>query len=178
MRARMLAEACGDRRGGRHAALFAHHLEGVRDLATQLLVARLEERPGGVVVGHGLGREHDERLHDAGTLRVEDRGAHEVPEQRHAVGDVLLFEIGDVRLVAVAEHLQEQLILRSEVVEDAGVGHPDLIGDLDEGAVGVAFTPEDLDRRVEDLAPSSEGFRPRTRLPTQSRHGRHPPFPC
>jgi len=55
--------------------------------------------------------------------------ADEVAEHVDAAGDVLPVEAGDVALVAVAQHLEQQVVLGLGVVEYPGVGHVDLLGD-------------------------------------------------
>lgn len=75
-----------------------------------------------------------------------------MPEQVQPVGDVLSLEPGHVGLIAVEQHLEQQLVLRAEVMEDAGVRHPDLVGDVSERAVRKALAAEDLDGGIEDVA--------------------------
>ena len=52
-----------------------------RDLAPKGLVALAEEVLCGVVIRHGLGGKHRERLDDSGALLVEFGGGDEVPEK-------------------------------------------------------------------------------------------------
>ena len=87
---------------------------------------------------------------------------------------MLLFEVGDVGLVPVLEDLQQELILRPEVVEDSGVGHPHLVRDVLERSAGESLAAEDLDRGVEDVAPAGEGLGPGARLPSRTCHDRRP----
>jgi hypothetical protein len=72
---------------------------------------------------------------------------------------VLLREFCDVCLIAVGQHLEQQLLLRSEVVEHSRMGDADLLGDVGQGAVRRPFVAEDLDRGLEDLLAFREGRR-------------------
>jgi hypothetical protein len=62
-------------------------------------------------------------------------------------------------LVALAEHLGEQLLLRSEVVQEGRRRHTDDLGDLLERGVLVALASDHVERALEDLLASSDALR-------------------
>jgi hypothetical protein len=70
---------------------------------------------------------------------------------------VVPLELGDVRVVAVLEQRDQQLLLRAEVVQNPGMGHPDPVGDVVQRAVRVPAFTEDRHRCLEDLGPPATG---------------------
>ena len=83
---------------------------------------------GGVVVVDALGREDGEEADDAGPLLVlaaqREQDVEDVRVRRPRLGDALV-----VVLVAQLEQLEEQLLLRGEVVQQPRLAHPDALGD-------------------------------------------------
>jgi len=70
----------------------------------------------------------------------------------------MALEMLDVGPVAILQHLDEQLVLRAEVMQHPGVGDAHLLRDLDQGAVVVALGPERRHRRPQDLLAAPGGF--------------------
>ena len=58
-----------------------------------------------------------------------------------------------VHAVALGDHLAEQALLRAEVVEEPGRGHPDPLGQRRDPGAAVPLGGEELDCRVNDLLP-------------------------
>jgi hypothetical protein len=64
-----------------------------------------------------------------------------------------------VDLVALAEDLLEELLLRAEVVQQAGLAEPDGVGELAHARAAISVAGDDLQRRREDLLALRDAFR-------------------
>ena len=111
--------------------------------AAELVVAVDEERVGRVVGVAGLGGDLGVELHEPGHLRV-------VPDDREEpfdrVLELVVDESAGVDLVALAEDLLEELLLRREVVQETGLAEPDGVGELAHRGAPIAVAGDDVER--------------------------------
>ena len=112
----------------------------------------------------GPGDLDDDHLHQFRVVAVGlDDEVGDVRElfARRLAGVVGLVDRGQQQRPALGEELVQHLLLGVEVVVDQPVGDPRLVGDVGDPGRVEALAGEDLDRRVEDLAPLVDrgGFR-------------------
>ena len=69
---------------------------------------------------------------------------------------------GRVDLVALAEDLLEELLLRREVVQEPGLAQPDGVGEFAHRRAPVAVAGDDVERGGEDLLALRDALRVRT----------------
>ena len=155
----------------------AHLFEGLHQEGTKALEARLEPGLTRVGVRHRLRREHGVSLDDPGTVHVRAGRGDEVAEQFQPGRRLMALEMLDVGPVAILQHLDQQLVLGTEVMQHPGVGDAHLLRDLDQGALVVAPGPERRHRRPQDLLAASHSFGTGSTCPGRSspRGGRSSP---
>ena len=132
---------------GRHA-----HVRGERDVRVEpvLDVAPKQRQRRRVALQRPTVERKEETL-ETGQLRIGDVGPH-------LSDDAVAPQVGDLshlrkpRLGArldLAHHLQEQAVLRTEVVQQHPVARPDGLGDAPQALVGQAVRREVIDHGVE-----------------------------
>ncbi len=107
----------------------------------------------------GIGRVHGqpgEQGHEPRDLGVV---ADHVDERRLGLDVAEAGRIEAVVLVALAEHLGEEFLLRAEVVQQRSGGHADHFGDLLEGGILIPLAPDHVEGAFEDLLASRNTFR-------------------
>ena len=126
----------------------------ILDVAPQRREPLDHEVAGWVVLRDGLAGDRRVRLDDAFPPGVRDGGARQMPEELHALRHLPLPQDLEVLGVPVLQDRDQELFLGTEVVEYAGVRHPDLLGDGDQGPLLVALGAESLRGRSDDLLSS------------------------
>jgi hypothetical protein len=112
----------------------------------------------------GVHSQPGEEVHQAGHLRVvADDGDVAVAQfVGRCVRRVGAAEECGIHLVALAQDLGEELLLRIEVVQQARLAESHGVGDRAHRGAGIAFAPDDLEGALEDLLAFRDPFRVRT----------------